>query len=826
MKTIFRIALLLLTSLAVFPAYAFFGCTDQGPTCVDGPSTKYIQASNCPNCAPVPVTRQCWDYRDVWSCYTGQQQNSCTAQDLTGCSLSGTTCSQYSGSTCVAWTAHYICNGDAQTTCTADVPPVGACTNIPGTTVCNQTYQNQCVNQTVSQECYAQNPPQCVTDSRCTLSSSSCADGSTGLCTTMTQNYTCSNTTQKCTEYTQSQCMSNLAHGLDGGTPYQPSNEFGKVESTIAEMEAIQKGATAGQVSVFAGQPESCEKPLIPLVGNLLFNNCCSWGLSNQGTLWFNKCTQGEIQLAAARRANLTVPLGSYCSQSIFLIGCVKQMQTDCVFDNVLAKAINIQGRQQLADMAAAGVAGAQTSAAQQFSYYASGPTGGWVPVANVNGSSVYAFQWPNYCTDPTTAENAITSDPTAMLCPASATLWFAACGAGGTCNTGNLPTDPRLGSNDWDLASVNPLGNGSYSISKYAVVTGVCNPGSAQCSYTVSAWPQGVGGQGVLRTDMSFPLYDGGVNQTNTFQLADDMFTPHSLSTTPTNTLPASVPLDVSTDGGNTFTTIQLPTNIPVSQNYQIPGTDVGVYGQCDNQSQQCDFRLTKYVTVTALSWGSAKNPNCSGFSVDQLAVLDFNKMDLSQWLSTLPAAAPPAQAALSAQATSDAQAFYNTYNTGSTAPASGGQDQPVLVATPSEVMGPGQVTAQVVSNWPMVYPSAAQNTDPVTSVTINWGDGSPSVQATLSGTAYVASHTYQVPSSANVTYTLTATLQAANSGQHVTTTQIVDYVTPPASTIGANEGQGGAGGNISTYTPAETPSGAMGNTGVPGVPPGAGSP
>ena len=34
-------------------------------------------------------------------------------------------------------------------------------------------------------------------------------------------------------------------------------------------------------------------------------------------------------------------------------------------------------------------------------------------------------------------------------------------------------------------------------------------------------------------------------------------------------------------------------------------------------------------------MDWGSAKSPNCRGFTIEEFQMLDFSKIDLSEWIN-----------------------------------------------------------------------------------------------------------------------------------------------------------------------------------------------
>lgn len=827
--------------LAQAASAALFGCTQTSNTCTDANSTHMIQPYNCGTCAPVPVTEACWNYAETWSCYTGATTESCSSTNLTGCTLVNSTPTAWDSSgTPISWDETYTCPGQSTSVCTTPTPlPANSTCNTSGAaTTCSSSVYGSCTDSTTQTECSLGPAPACNTSPGCSLSSTVCASAASSgsYCESVLQTYSCSKSQTSCVKMANvSNCVGNLTWGLDQGTAPQPNNGFSSAMSGLTMLQAIQhSGNQPGAISVFSGIAETCEQG--SGLGSALYADCCSLSLQTTGVngALGNACDQQDVLLAASRRAGLAVYIGSYCSLSNLLLGCLKTAQTYCTFDNALAEAVNVQGRAQLAAMAAAGQAQAQVSSATSFSYYAAAgnTTGNWLALPVVNGNTTYVFQWPAYCASPSATAAQMQADPTSLQCPTSIELYFAACAGTTACNPADLPSDPALPMNasngsgstvEWAVQPVTDvLDSISTTLDRYEAVTGSCTVASGTCAYTVAGWPAGIGGSAVVRSNMSFMLYAGGYQGNQSFELVQYIVVPQSLTAPVTaSTMPANISLQVSSDGGNTFSTVSVPSSIP-APGITLPGTSVQIYGNCSATSQQCDYQMSLPVPVQAMSWGPPTAANCGGFTLTDLAVLDFSKMNLSQWLSSIVPPSASNGSALATAANNQINAMTSVYQstgTGPSLPAQGGSSVQAFTVSPSAVDGQ-PVNLVATTNWPQQYTTPAANTNPVSSVQINWGDGTSSsaVLGTSNGQpAFVSSHTYAVPASGYVNYTVTATFQTYSSGAQTSTATVESYDTPTASgnlgTNGGNDGSTGSTGTSYAPVPANTLS-------VPGVP------
>lgn len=655
-----------------------------------------------------------------------------------------------------------------------------------------------CLSHDVRQTCYAVpapfTPGQGETDSDadvadscggidltgCSLSGKTAltfSDGAGGgLVTAQRETYSCTKERRQCVQWSATgsdpSCLnSDMAMGMDRVSATNPTADGSMNNAMVAAalLDGTAQGAEGEQKDqkvplLFNGEDMRCKRP-VGGIGSLLSKNCCRTNLERpkKGVLIQKGCDMTEAKLAAARRSNYAHYVGEYCSRRMGwpFKKCLERKQTYCVFQGVLPRLIHEQGRDQLAAMTASSGNASVKEQQTTFRYYHSGD-GAWSTPVEVNGVKVSAWQWPSYCSDPAKAAEKLVESQNAKECSGVVTTWFAACDSVTGC--GPLPAEPEEGSLDWTLKSVDPLENLTTAISKYAVVTGACSPSSQDCRYNVAAWPVGIGGKAVVTKDLTWVLYSEETQGAQAqgaaaappaiFQLnniGDLMFKMYSVTGKLGTALPATVRLGFSRDGGQTWVDVNLPTTSLKSSEMTLPGSDARITGHCDSSENVCGFRVTGTVTVTAKPWGSAQAPECSGFTAGQLAMLDFSKMDLSEWLATvMDKVGGGNPQALAAQASSQFQSFNALFQSGQvqgSAPVAANFARVV----PAEGFGPVNVRLAVSAYWPEFSDDPARNTEKVTKVDVDWGDCSP--QETLGsvtggeGQGYRGLHTYLEP-------------------------------------------------------------------------------
>lgn len=313
-------------------------------------------------------------------------------------------------------------------------------------------------------------------------------------------------------------------------------------------------------------------------------------------------------------------------------------------------------------------------------------------------------------------------------------------------------------------------------------------------------------------------------------------IFHPHFITKQVTGNIHSHVLLEYANrkvdDGlpANDYTPLLLPTSLPPGTpgwypygDPSTPGRYFYISGGCDINSRWCEYTIEVDLNVPRHPWGTAQEPRCWGFTLDQMAALDFNKMDLSQWINSLDFGSgvdgmgEKANAAMTQQVTDSAQAFYNATATGTnTSKPGAGQ---VALVTSSDVLpnlsGDNFATytlqAAVPSNWP-AYVQSGPNNNPVSDVTVDWGDGSPveSMPLHSEGKAFLGKHDFGDKKIGQ--YTITVKLNTKANGKQTLTRAVT--ITPnkgetPAKPELQFNNPGSAGKPQADYNPSETVNG-----------------
>jgi len=686
-----------------------------------------------------------------------------------------------------------------------------------------------CVRPRVSYTCYAQpteeNPAdscQGIDLSSCTLRDAqviSTTEG--GLVTAQRETFECTREQRYCAEWSQNPqnaaCQAaDMTYGLEHGRFKAPGSDgsLNQALATAAVLNAIAQNTGDGDLPlIFDGEDLRCQKPTGGLFGSL-YMDCCRINLQRPSakTGKLNRCSLNEAKLAAARRAQYDVYIGDYCSKKMrFPSKCIMRKQTYCVYQGILPRLIHEQGRRQLAEIVASSAGADIERTRLAFDYYSQ--TGGWTQPAVVNGTRVTAWQYPAYCSDPATAEKRQQEDPYAVECPARLIQWFATCANPAGC--GPLPEAPEMGSDTWTIQDADPLRNVTTTLSSVAVARGACDPASSHCDYEVSAWPAGVGGRAMVGRDLTFEVYAETTEETGEYQnIGDFVFQGQPVpGGAKAGTLPSTVGLRYSVDGGQTWQTTQVPTRL--AGEMRLPGTDVVIQGGCIAEANTCSYRVTGPMEVHAKPWGTAKNPDCSGFTTGQLSALDFSRMDLTEWLATvIEKVSMQSPQALVAAAQSQFQAFNAVFQSTGQVKASAPQGQQIARVTPAEGFGPFEVVLDVGAAWPPFDGNPLDNPDKILGATVDWGDCSlpETVAPVLSADGqpaggYRARHVYPGPDEIpppcgplerNVTHSLTLTIHTLKSGVQTRTLEVVNaWATMPGHASSGRERNAAIGGN-----------------------------
>lgn len=525
----------------------------------------------------------------------------------------------------------------------------------------------------------------------CALSSKTCISTDNGVCTEYKLSYACTTSTETCSSYsttTTGDCSNNTADTQNQtGQTANPAT-FDSAMKDLALLNAIKKDLTGlNPIRIFGGKYYNCTIPMLNGVG--LTQNCCITSLkpSNHGI--FTGCSTEAVKLAGYRRSGTAYQISDTCSGGLSLFGscllCAEKQQDYCVFPNKLSEIIQIKGREQLAQMAAAGYGGAQSGSAQNFTYYDGGTTntsGNWLAFPAVNNNQVWVWQWPGQCNS--------TSASSSIQCPYQPKVYVAYCNKSDCVTpTGSPMSTSATGD---DMVSVNPAKNISTAISKYVVLTGDCTtaPGSDEanaCSYTESAYPGtdgGASGDAVLRATLTFPLYVYTISSSNdgyitSSEAANAEFWGQSLPMSDQGgPLPSTVNVKYSTGDveqagvteANAQYTVALPTQIKMTSNYTITGNSEGsitVFGGCSTNDNLCHYTFEIPAHVHAKPWYTSSHGgpcdvkphkstiNCSGFTLEEFEELNLAKMHLGKILLDM---APKEPSESSEQTTASSEA------------------------------------------------------------------------------------------------------------------------------------------------------------------------
>ena len=758
-------------------------CTTNACETVNGTCVCVAGTNPVPAGCIVDSNVTCWNQSRTYTCYAGSATQSCSGSQLQGCELLNSTCTDKAANgTCVSYNQTWACPNRASTVCNPAQP--GSNCAVSNQNCLSSTF-GFCTDQSTSYACSAP-VGYCNTTPGCTFQSQTCATTVDGVCAVETQTYQCTVTTKTCEQYAVGGgCAGVNTAGLQNQTAASNNNMFGQAVTSLALLDAIKKNIGGTPPEVFGGNEATC----VQLLGCGLGACCCDTNLKNTGTFVWS-CSQEEIDLAGYRRANLAVNVANGCHDGIpnpFNGGCLLctgSIEYYCTFHNVLAKLVQVQGRQQLAALAANGYAGASQTA---LSYQFYSGNGQWVGPIDANGSDVWVYEWPTAC-------NTTSAAPTGTSCPNGLQTAFAVCD-GTSCGAPNVPppaAEPQ-GLNEQD---VNVLSNESTALTKYVVATGSCNTSSGACSYTLSAWPAGAGGTAMLQEPVSWPLYSQPAGWQSPQYLANYAFSGLSLPLSQAGTtLPSTVSFQYSTNNGTTFQSVTLPRNLPASSNYQLPGTAVTIYGGCPSNSEQCTYTVVAPATAVAKPWVISSSQHacdfqaqidCSGFTLPQFELLDLSKMNLSGWVQSITPTLP-SQSSLSNATTSGAAAL-TPANPGT--PNTQNIKAAVLTLNQSEcqvnsAINTCQMKAWLTPNWENPAAPGTASTNPVQSVSVAWGDGTtsgasaPVYSNTQQRDMFVLSHTY----SAAGNYDVTATFTMPDGTVHTAQAQIQAYANTPPS-------------------------------------------
>lgn len=696
--------------------------------------------------------------------------------------------------------------------------------------------------------------------SSCTLTSKkplTYSGGTTGVLESQEEVYTCNTQKKTCVSWSHasgsSYCItSDIAQGTDKmpATNNSPDNGWAKVAMASEMMDQVSSNArnsNSPEILLFGGTSMSCEKPVG--IGVLGQKNCCKPTIQrpSANVLTQDGCTEDEAKLAAARRKLTTHFVWTETIKKGFIIKIpVKKIEHYCVFDGVLARVIQEQGRMQLSSLLSSGATNRQTSK-MAFPYYASSDSGGWNSTITLNGVQTTAWSWPALCKDDAKAAQQAVNNGTGPQCSGALSVWFATCTSANGC--GALPIRPEDGSKDWNLVKVNPLALNLEATSKFTTVKGACNTATAMCNYDVTAVPLGAGGKLLAQQELAWQLFSNvgevtsqgltlseymaactkqfgsGSCSSSQFDrytnpaatVGDILIKPETIGGATGSAIPATVPLSLSVDNGKTWSTLQVSTS-GQDVDYNQNGKSFTVHVSCTQSTGMCVGKVYVQVQIQTKPWeGSDQGMDCSGFTLSQFGALDFDKMDLSEWTSTLNIkdTANQSKDQMTQLAVNQAAGFNSAFNGGQGSVSNTKESAESFVSiSKNSGFGPFDVKVSVPIYWPNASAPESQR-DVVVGVTVDWGDctGVQNV-GTPNGGGFVGTHRYVDPKQIwsqcgkgaleqNYTANVVVKVNLRNNGTKVYNFSVTDYWSDsPSSGKGATSAE-----NSNNTAPARDP-------------------
>lgn len=310
-------------------------------------------------------------------------------------------------------------------------------------------------------------------------------------------------------------------------------------------------------------------------------------------------------------------------------------------------------------------------------------------------------------------------------------------------------------------------------------------------------------------------------------------IFHPHMQTTAITGNIHSAILVEYANKKGSAakpeddYRPLLVPTNLPVGTAGWYPYGNTAKHGEyfylsgaCDPNSRWCNYTIEADLNVPRHPWGSAQAPRCWGFTIEQMAALDFDKMDLSRWINSLDLDAATtgltaeAAEAMTKQTVASVDSFYKSVRNSETKQSEAPgllalvTNTDILPRLSNDAFSAFTLEAAVPSNWPAYY-NDQPNNNPVTNVMIDWGDGTPK-QAMVKhaeGRAYLGAHDYGDLEPGR--YKVTVTLDTKVNGPQTLTTYV--SITPEQGKMPEKTGldfdaPGTNGRAMGTVTPAET--------------------
>lgn len=309
-------------------------------------------------------------------------------------------------------------------------------------------------------------------------------------------------------------------------------------------------------------------------------------------------------------------------------------------------------------------------------------------------------------------------------------------------------------------------------------------------------------------------------------------IFRPNFSATAPSQGMHSHFLLEWAASSHNDWKPVVVPTNLaPGTPGFWPHGnaSDLDghffISGSCDPSSRWCNYQIETLLEIQRHPWGTPESPRCWGFSIEQIAALDFDKMDLSQWLNSLDLSgmsaglSESAAQAMTDQTVATAQASFSAQKSGTDRPARAPAapalttNTDILPSLSGDNFGAYVLKLGLTSNWPQ-YDEDGVNDNPVTNVRVRWGDGSgwKTMQKHANGKIFYAEFDYgDLPPRE---YKIEVEFDTRHHGRQALSTSV--RITPhrgqaPVRNTEPDFKNPGAGGYAGVETPAKAIDGTM---------------
>lgn len=719
------------------------------------------------------------------------------------------------GSNCPQW--EVVFHGTETETCSPGYATAsGVCSEVPYACTA-KTETGTCTQETKTKECRSGAKVYCNTEPGCTFVSEECSEyaspppvGGPVACKTQTQTYACSTSTSTCAE-TQQVCSFGTYSDPQGNNMEQALAGSQQAQSVIDGMkESMAQNGTdsfdPNTMRLFDGKFRTCDDRI---GSSFATNDCCQKNLAAENKPIGASCSASEVELAKSRTDDAANLLTKTCTSKMPFGGCIIERQYYCAYASLFGRIVNDQGKKQLAAMAG-GTGAAPSRLTITHSQYGSE---GW-RTYSVGAAQVALYQWSTMCR-PSTSATAY--NPSTTNCAGIDNIAVASC-VGGNC--GALPARPGIGqsqSSKWHVSSyvASSQQSGTVAISSQNL-TMKATESTTPDNYSVTFiyTPASSGGMRRVGSNLSWPIYDAnGSWAPDTFIIGKKEFQPYSIALTAD--LGSTIPVRMRDVGGSSWTTISLPTAMTTEQFVMQSSPSVYATGGCDTRTNMCDYNITSYNTVTARqevtitkkckrTWYGKKKcktiitTDCSGFTLDEFAMLDFSQMDLSEFTQSvekkLDAGTHTDDLRANAQA---AVASAGSGSSGAINQTPVRPDHTIFMINPDNGQKPLKVTVQLAAQIPD-NTTSGKYIKPK-SVEIDWGDGSSLTTGTVSPTS-VASHKYQHTYSGDGDKEYQPLVSVKYENDAVLSAKARIYMKASGKTTNASR-YGGAQGSTGTY-------------------------